>query len=263
MIDRLSPPVMPHPLASKAPARNASVPSFGEWLSPSVPDDIGAQPSISQNDGDFAAEQPLQLDLTNGIPQAFVEHVFEFHVRHPRGEAEVIALPWRLAASGALAQMIAGTIQDVGSHDSRATASGPHATSGVGTTNMATGLFRTAAASVELTDAGRVLAQASLPIPHAGMTTVESLPATPSAQSSSIAAPWLTRLIRWIEQQGHDPTVWIRDYRLDDAAARNLVETLRSQAREQGIQLERIVVNARELWRSTPPAIAQENGACP
>jgi hypothetical protein len=57
-------------------------------------------------------------------------------------------------------------------------------------------------------------------------------------------------MVRWLEQKGHDPAVWVRDYRLEPAEAGELAAALRMQAREHGITLERIVVNGRELWNA-------------
>jgi hypothetical protein len=87
---------------------------------------------------------------------------------------------------------------------------------------------------------------------------IESANASSPAASHTQAAPWLLRLFRWLEQKGHDPSVWLRDYRLDQADAHQLAEALRTHASEQGIRLERIVVNGRELWRA-PTAFAKEN----
>lgn len=72
------------------------------------------------------------------------------------------------------------------------------------------------------------------------------------------AAPWVGRVVRWLQQEGQAPAIWVRDYRLDRDAATQVVEQLRAHAREQGIELERIVVNARELWRAAPRNFDQE-----
>jgi predicted O-linked N-acetylglucosamine transferase (SPINDLY family) len=68
--------------------------------------------------------------------------------------------------------------------------------------------------------------------------------------SSPVAAEWMARWIKWVERDGHDPVLWLRDYRIDDAETRRVVDALRGLAREQGISLERIVVNGREFWRN-------------
>lgn len=63
-------------------------------------------------------------------------------------------------------------------------------------------------------------------------------------------AQWAHRLIRWLQQQGHTPTIWLRDYFLDKTTTPVLIAQLRAQAREHGLVLQRIVVNGHELWRA-------------
>lgn len=64
------------------------------------------------------------------------------------------------------------------------------------------------------------------------------------------AAEWLARWMKWIERDGRDVVVWLRDYSIDEDQAARFVDGLRSFAQAQGVGLERIVVNGRELWRN-------------
>ncbi|QDH70142.1 hypothetical protein [Marilutibacter alkalisoli] len=73
-----------------------------------------------------------------------------------------------------------------------------------------------------------------------------------------MAASWLERLVRWLERPEGDAAIWVRDYRLDDATARRVVELIRTGAREQGLEVGRIVINARELWRAPTPKALEE-----
>lgn len=63
------------------------------------------------------------------------------------------------------------------------------------------------------------------------------------------AANWLARWVGWIQRTGRPPSLWLRDYRLDPDDARRMADALHRAATADGIVLERIVVNGRELWR--------------
>ena len=56
--------------------------------------------------------------------------------------------------------------------------------------------------------------------------------------------------MKWIERDGRDAVVWLRDFRIDDEQAARMADGLRRFAEEQGVSLERIVVNGRERWRN-------------
>lgn len=64
------------------------------------------------------------------------------------------------------------------------------------------------------------------------------------------AIEWVLRWMKWIERDGHDTVVFLRDFRIDDEQAARMADGLRLFAEEQGISLERVVVNGRERWRS-------------
>jgi hypothetical protein len=77
-----------------------------------------------------------------------------------------------------------------------------------------------------------------------------SAAATLGAASAPVVSEWLSRWMKWIERDGHDPVVLLRDYRMDGDETRRIVDTLREFAREHGVVLDRVVVNGHEFWRN-------------
>ena len=279
MIDPLLSAAMPLP--TRPPANDAfdafsGTPSFLQWaLTSPVPEKEGdALPQQGQHDPqlDVIVDPPL-LEIGIGLEasgeiatldalQALqwrdrLSSVVEFHVRNPQGERELIAMPWRLMASGALAQSRSGH----GFVDPAGTTTismfdpvaampvvTPQAVSVVGNASVA-GLRRDAAGA----DA-TVLQPATLRAIEADDPM--SLPSLPS--SSPAAAEWLARWMKWIERDGRDPLVLLRDFRLDDDETRRVVDSLRAIAQEHGVGLDRIVVNGREFWRRPDLSQRQE-----
>ncbi len=60
-------------------------------------------------------------------------------------------------------------------------------------------------------------------------------------------AEWLARWSRWIA--GSEPTLRVRDYRIDDDGKQTLVEGAVLFSQESGVPLERIFLNGHEVWR--------------
>lgn len=179
----------------------------------------------------------------------FLSARLELHVCNAHGEREVIAMPWRLMASGHFAQsaaVVQGVVADATSGDiasggvkGHIPASTQVAASGASTSHPAHG------------DDGRLM------VPFAPVSTVESARTrdkTIFAQSHAPHAPaaieWVARWMKWIERDGRDAVVWLRDFRVDDEQAARMADGLRRFAEEQGVSLERIVVNGRERWRN-------------
>lgn len=187
----------------------------------------------------------LQLD-----PSLFVqdETTVELHLARPGGEREVVALPWRLFAQHRLAYVTDGHAQSVTSA-AQATAAGAMGGGHLpGTTTSAPGFQTAAALSAAATRAAlpTVLQQMQT---SAGAGRIGET-AGARAQATPAAMEWLARWMKWIERDGRDPVVWLRDFRLDADGIREVVEGLRTLAREQGTPLARIVVNGREQWRA-------------
>lgn len=281
MIDSLSPAAMPLPTKNTAASPATGAPSFLQWVMAvseqapggehSLPDDAGAlqhdiadaqlrsPPAVSAAMIDprlFAATQTLLAQNDSGLQ---ANAMLELHMCNLQGEREVVALPWRLMATGRLAQSIdghagAGAPRGALSSTSIASAaatialSAQPATGGLG---VAGTLADTSSTRVALPSSTSMIAA------HAA-GDVEATATATSAPASSAAVEWLARWIRWIERDGHDPAVWLRDYRIDDDEARRVVDDLRALAREHGISLERIVVNGREHWRNAHTASFKE-----
>lgn len=247
MIDRL-PPSM-HPAATSQPAGPRAQPatSFDQWIRPAVRD--GSPNAGGDNDRTSASSEVAAAVLRDaGQAQEIGEAMFSFHVRGKSGAVEVFSVPWRLGANAALSHLTraayeAGTLLDLraASESVRQTVSPAHASTAApaasqGTPTSTIPTSAPFASRASLTSASQV----------GPRSAVELGSATPAA----IAEPWLARLLRLLDQQGHDSVLWIRDYRLDDAAAQAMVAEVRSMAERQGWKLERIMVNGRDLWHS-------------
>lgn len=184
-------------------------------------------------------------------PQDAVTYTLQCHFRKPHGEREVVSLPWRLVPGGRLDQslrapgMLApGAVSS--STPGRAVpppghivwayydpqgrqqyGTPPPGAIAPGDAVFAPGVVRITARGVEAPGA-----------------------ATVGAASTPVVSEWLSRWMKWIERDGHDPVVLLRDYRMDGDETRRVVDSLREFAREHGVSLERVVVNGHEFWRN-------------
>lgn len=61
---------------------------------------------------------------------------------------------------------------------------------------------------------------------------------------------WALRRVRLANQSDGVTTAWLRDFTLKPTEVGRAIESVMHQARYDGLQLERIVVNGREVWRS-------------
>lgn len=247
MIERLPPSVDPAAASQPAGPRAQPTTSFDQWIRPAVRDGL---PDAGGNNDRTSASSEVAADVPRdaGQMQEIGEAVFSFHVRGKTGGVEVFSVPWRLGANAALSHLSraayeAGTLltlrptrESVRQAASPAQASMAAPAESPGTPTFTTPTGAPFATTASLTSASQI----------GPRSAVEPGSATPAA----IAEPWLARLLRLLDQQGHDPVLWIRDYRLDDAAAQSMVADVRSLAERQGWKLERIMVNGRELWHS-------------
>lgn len=60
---------------------------------------------------------------------------------------------------------------------------------------------------------------------------------------------WLQRLAKATTSSEGNTTLWIRDYRAPLASSPDAIASLREYAREQGLDVHRIVMNGVEVWR--------------
>jgi hypothetical protein len=198
------------------------------------------------------------VDALNTVQwREHMSNVVELHLRNPQGEREVVATPWRLMASGRLAQSLGAG----GSVD-------PAAAMPILSASQA--LASAPVTSAQPVPANRHAVAAGLPgdaLEAAFMSqpaVIRALGADDRAPLSSLPSPspaaaeWLARWMKWIERDGRDPIVLLRDFRIDDDEARRLVDGLRAFAHAHGVELDRVVVNGREFWRRPDLSQSQE-----
>lgn len=197
----------------------------------------GLRPDLSPlAQGADAIDLPLKLEL-----------------RVAGGTIEIIDVPWRLSATGQLAQSI-GRPVGLDATAVAGTLRAPdamHSAGGLPFAPRTMAYATTQAREASLTAAalaGVASTRAAVGVDDAG------LPETVAATTAT--ADWVERLMRWIERHGRG-TVFIRDYRLDHVAADRIGEQLRALADTHGIALERVTVNGRAVWQA--PAEAREN----
>jgi hypothetical protein len=184
-------------------------------------------------------------------PQDLATQTLQVHLRKPQGEREVVSLPWRLAAGGRLDQSlrVPGMVAPPG----MASSSTP--VGGVSSANPGMAVFDALGRlqTPGLSPGARAPGEGAL-LP--GMMRIAaragdaSAAATLGAASAPVVSEWLSRWMKWIERDGHDPVVLLRDYRMDGDETRRVVDTLREFAREHGVVLDRVVVNGHEFWRN-------------
>jgi hypothetical protein len=184
-------------------------------------------------------------------PQDLATQTLQVHLRKPQGEREVVSLPWRLAAGGRLDQ----SLRVPGMVAPPVTASSSMPIGGVSSANPGTAVFDALGRlqTPGLPPGERAAGEdALLPgmLRRAMRAGDPSAAATLGAASAPVVSEWLSRWMKWIERDGHDPVVLLRDYRMDGDETRRVVDTLREFAREHGVVLDRVVVNGHEFWRN-------------
>lgn len=255
VIDRLAQPQMPRQEPAARPLKEQPSSTFSEVLS-SAPDAMAREEAEATQTAQEPSPEwvPTHLAIT---PSRESDLAIELHVRGAHGQAEIICSPWRLVPGGYLAQSL-----DLGQSLE------PFPPEGTGVAESSSAITDGVDGGVPAL-AARGMWEASRAAAPAGVAHVPSKATEPGSRTEASTkshaavwsmAPWAERLIRWLEQQGHAPTVWIRDYRLDDSASARLAEALREHARGDGIEIERIIVNAREIWRS-PSATSSEGNS--
>jgi len=166
------------------------------------------------------------------------------------GRVTLIDMPWTLAATGRLSHRTATAEGPVA--EARATASagsGPMTSVELAAARQPWVPKMSAVASADEAVpswAAHGPSPVQRPLQSAGANAAA---ARNAAQGTAVA--WTERLVHWIEHSGR-PTVFARDYRLDEAAAARLSERLRELAAERGVALGRVVVNGRTMWDGGP-----------
>lgn len=268
---------MPAPPAKPngKPTHDASA-SFLDWVlvqGGSAPAQPGAMPQPAASSGAsalsvVAAPTPhgLSTDLfgahertdalaalatpTFAPDMASVSASLALRIEHRAGPVEIIALPWRLMATGGLAHVFGVRLAS----DAIA-GNGMHA-------QRAGGGIATSAALVPGQIPDEPTGQAG-----PGVTTSVSFAAGAAMTAerfegvefdanvradAQAALPWVARLLRWLDDHG-EATLWVRDFRLGESDKRALVATLRTAAAQAGFRLDRIVINGRAHWHVHRP----------
>ncbi|WP_414608449.1 hypothetical protein [Stenotrophomonas pavanii] len=166
------------------------------------------------------------------------------------GAGQAMLLAWQLLPNNGLSQMLAGTRAAAEAmQPSRIPLAGYHGSS-VGCPGMAAANSVPAVAAMSGRSAATAVALAA---PNARVTAASTAADAvgASAALSELGERWQARLLRWGRTAGEGLSIRIRDYRLDAQDAQALAERLLAFAGRHGLQLQRIVINARELWRAT------------
>ncbi len=287
MIDPLLNIAVPLPGASPASQEAApGTPSFLPWMQPgqggdagsnagtptALPGPMAANPLAVHGAGlppgeipghgpDAVVPSGLLSDSTSLVLDAtrwrdFVAAMLELHVRNPQGEREVVAMPWRLMASGHLAH--ANAISGMPGQASAVGGAHPGTGMQAATAGASPGLSFMSPASSSPVFEGQGVPVAALHSQASSRTRDDVAALKTMSSHAPAAAEWLARWMKWIERDGRDAVVWLRDFSIDEDQAARVVEGLRSFAQAQGVGLERIVMNGRELWRNPQLAAFSE-----
>jgi hypothetical protein len=264
MIDPLLSATMPLPARTGPNDVPPGTPSFLPWAlgvaAQGGQGDALAQQGNQDPQQDTVADLSALIESTAATLEAAqlngrLSSVVEFHVRNPQGERELIASPWRLMATGRLAQSI-GAREFVDATISTSTYD-PIVSAQIATAQPALVASHFGSAVLRSDAVGSTMPASLTVSMHAAEgDELTPLPSLPS--SSPAAVEWLARWMKWIERDGHDPMVLLRDFRIDDDEAQRIVDGLRAFAQEHGVGLDRIVVNGREFWRRPDLSQAQE-----
>jgi hypothetical protein len=178
----------------------------------------------------------------------------EVRARTQDGNIEIVAFPWHLCANNQLSwSSIAAELASA-------------------TPSAAAGAMPSAQVHAQRLESGLPLASEWSSMPGREIDAVANVPMAPAMEEASVSvaspgaatrplpgAMWASRLVRWLEQHGMNAELWIRDFSLDDASAQALALDIERACRRQGIQLDRIVVNARTQWTAPARTPSGEN----
>lgn len=199
----------------------------------------------SMQEGTVERDMQSQAVADPGIEQAAAQ----------RGDTtgQSLLLPWQLVANNALSHLfVQGTPGVDASLGLAAFVAGIGST--VAAANAAVGLAPAAASST--TVAARLpqgSAVTSAPVfSSAGVASVAERSET-GAVLAGLADRWQERLLRWSANGLQGLSVRVRDYRLDADGQQALASRLVAFAQHNGLPLQRIVINARELWHAGTP----------
>jgi hypothetical protein len=232
-------PLPAHPSQTHLPIRT-----------PGASDPTHSVPHGLAPNGTAPGEAAFAVSAVSSLQDAET-HVLQLHVRKPQGEREIVSMPWRLVPGGRLDHSLRSAIALAPGAVSSSTAGG------AGPSMADAGLPLAGASgrwqNPSLPQGALASGEAALPpggarIAARGVDAVGA--AAVGAASAPVVSEWLSRWMKWIERDGHDPVVLLRDYRMDGDETRRVVDSLREFAREHGVSIERVVVNGHEFWRN-------------
>lgn len=255
MIDRLPPSVHPAAVSQPAGPRAQPTTSFDQWIRPDVREGSQGDHDRTHASSEVAADIPRSdADQAQEIGDA----IFSFHVRGESGAVEIFSVPWRLGANTALSYLTQAAYEAGNVLSARPAGESVRQMLSPATASLSEPVDASRTSTSKTTGLPGALVASSVSLASGTQVGSRSAVDPGSATPAAIAEPWLARLLRLLDQQGHDPVLWIRDYRLDDAASQSVVAEVRSLAQRQGFKLERIMVNGRELWHSSHMSYSME-----
>ncbi|WP_421567146.1 hypothetical protein [Stenotrophomonas sp. PD6] len=199
----------------------------------------------SMQDNGVGRDQQPQGSAAAGIEQAAAQ----------RGDTsgQSLLLPWQLVANNALSHLfMQGRSSLEGSVGLAAFAAGAGPTAVAA--SAAAGL---ASAALGSTPAGARLPQGGAATPVQALSTASVASTAERSETSAVLAGladrWQERLLRWSANGLQGLSVRVRDYRLDADGQQALANRLVEFAQRNGLPLQRIVINARELWHAGTP----------
>jgi hypothetical protein len=263
----------PPPAPAKNPPQQDAPSSFRDWVA--AQDATPKEPTgpLQQNVGLDSSQQagappkPVSGSSLTATPRPTIDSLqgtmpsiaatgttgLALRIVHRTGAVELVAMPWRLVATGGLAHLLGlrGSVTSGGCTGTRAAPlGGMSAISGYGAVGQR--LAESQAGSGADSEISAV-ALASDPSVSLEQFDVGEYADAHERAHAPTALPWVARLLRWVDDHGGEATLWVRDFRLDDGDKRALVATLREAAVQSGFRLHRIVINGRAHWHVHRP----------
>lgn len=201
---------------------------------------------------DANSQDGLLVEFENAVPIIDGDRValiVGLHAQAPGQKDELVVVPWQLLAGNHLSQMIAGVrpmTVSVGAYRNQAQLS-------VGQTaavNISTASAPSAALTYGQLPASSAAGQLHAPIDLSADGVDDGIGSSTKLGQQGAFVPWPLRLLRWLTDGNGEVTAWLRDYSLGDDNADSVVRLLHTMSNEQGVRLNRIVLNGRELWRA-------------
>lgn len=174
------------------------------------------------------------------------------HVEHGATTVEIVALPWRLAASGGLAYR-SGLDASLVLEDAAVPAKSVAADAAWMRDQASGDSGFSVAPEIMASHGGTAGMYTPMPLTVDGIDSRGCAIGTsdPVATNAPTAMPWVARFMRWMEDRDGETTLWIRDFRLDEAGKREVIAQMEAALREAGCRIDRVVINGRMHWKAS------------